>query len=419
MVRAERCILAPPMTSSLWSTIESKVRRGERLTPEEGVHLLADAPLLELGALASEMRAKKTDARVVTYVIDTNPNYTNLCTVDCHFCAFYRKPKANASDAYTHDVEGVMRMMESAHRLGATTVLLQGGLNPEIPWEFYPTIVREARRRYPGITPHFFSAPEIHQMVEVSGLTIRGVLEALYEAGQRTLPGGGAEILAARVRKRISIKKGGPETWLDVHRAAHQVGMRSTATMMYGHVETDAELIEHLGYVRDLQDETRGFTAFVPWSYKRGNTPMESKVKHVAGASRYFRVLAASRLFLDNFDHIQASWFSEGKKTGQIALQFGADDFGGTLYEENVHLATGHVNKTTVAEVETLIREAGFTPAQRTTLYEIVKMGEGPEALERLSADVPLFVESLRELPAEYPDRLEGEDASTPLVIPK
>jgi cyclic dehypoxanthinyl futalosine synthase len=407
------------MTSSLWSTIESKVRRGERLTPEEGVHLLADAPLLELGALASEMRAKKTDARVVTYVIDTNPNYTNLCTVDCHFCAFYRKPKANASDAYTHDVEGVMRMMESAHRLGATTVLLQGGLNPEIPWEFYPTIVREARRRYPGITPHFFSAPEIHQMVEVSGLTIRGVLEALYEAGQRTLPGGGAEILAARVRKRISIKKGGPETWLDVHRAAHQVGMRSTATMMYGHVETDAELIEHLGYVRDLQDETRGFTAFVPWSYKRGNTPMESKVKHVAGASRYFRVLAASRLFLDNFDHIQASWFSEGKKTGQIALQFGADDFGGTLYEENVHLATGHVNKTTVAEVETLIREAGFTPAQRTTLYEIVKMGEGPEALERLSADVPLFVESLRELPAEYPDRLEGEDASTPLVIPK
>jgi len=407
------------MTTSPWSTIEAKVRRGERLTAEEGVFLLSDAPLLELGTLAQEVRAKKTDAQVVTYVIDTNPNYTNLCTVDCHFCAFYRKPKANAADAYTHDVEGVMRMMESAHRLGATTVLLQGGLNPEIPWEFYPTIVREARRRYPDITPHFFSAPEIHQMVEVSGLSIRGVLEALYEAGQRTLPGGGAEILATRVRKRISIKKGGPETWLDVHRAAHQVGMRSTATMMYGHVETDSELIEHLGYVRDLQEETRGFTAFVPWSYKRGNTPMESKVKHVAGASRYFRVLAASRLFLDNFDHIQASWFSEGKKTGQIALQFGADDFGGTLYEENVHLATGHVNKTTVAEVETLIREAGFTPAQRTTLYEIVRVGEGPEALERLSAEVPLFVESLRELPAEYPDRLEGEESSTPLVMPK
>src|SRR5262245_42278057 len=410
--------------SSTWSEIATKVRAGERLTPEEGVFLLAEAPLLELGALADARRRQKTDPAVVTYVIDTNPNYTNLCTVDCHFCAFYRKPKANAADAYTHDVEGVMRMMENAHRLGATTVLLQGGLNPEIPWEFYPTIVREARRRYPDITPHFFSAPEIHQMVEVSGLSIRGVLEALYDAGQRTLPGGGAEILASRVRKRISVKKGGPEAWLDVHRAAHQVGMRSTATMMYGHVETDSELIEHLEYVRALQDETRGFTAFVPWSYKRGNTPMEAKVPQVAGASRYFRVLAASRLYLDNFDHIQASWFSEGKKTGQISLHYGADDFGGTLFEENVHLATGHLNKATIHEVETIIREAGFTPVQRTTLYEIVRVAPGPEALAELAPDVPLFVEDMRELPPDYPAELEGEEAApsrmgSGLVMPK
>ena len=412
----------------MWSTIEAKVRRGERLTTAEGVHLLSDAPLLELGALAQDVRAKKTDPAIVTYVIDTNPNYTNACTVDCHFCAFYRKP--GHAEVYTYDVEGVMKMMAAADALGATTVLLQGGLNPAIPWEFYPTIVREARRRYPRITPHFFSAPEIHQMVEVSGLTIRGVLEALYEAGQRTLPGGGAEILASRVRKRISIKKGGPEAWLDVHREAHSVGMRSTATMMYGHVETDAELVEHLDYIRALQDETGGFTAFVPWSYKRGNTPMESKVKHLAGASRYLRVLAASRLYLDNFDHIQASWFSEGKKTGQIALHFGADDFGGTLYEENVHLATGHVNKTTVAELETLVRESGFTPAQRTTLYEILRVAPGPEALESLAADVPLFVESMRELPAEYPAVLEGEESNgapagpraadgSPLIMPR
>jgi cyclic dehypoxanthinyl futalosine synthase len=401
----------------VWSTIERKVLAGERLTPAEGVHLLTDAPLLDLGALAHEMRGRRTDPAVVTYVIDTNPNYTNLCTVDCHFCAFYRRPRANAPDAYTHDVEGVMQMMERAHRLGATTVLLQGGLNPEIPWAFYTTIVREARARYPHITPHFFSAPEIHQMAEVSGLSIRGVLEALHEAGQRTLPGGGAEILATRVRKRISVKKGGPEAWLDVHREAHRVGMRSTATMMYGHVETPAEVIEHLDYVRALQDETGGFTAFVPWSYKRGNTPMESKVRHIAGSSAYCRMLAASRLYLDNFTHIQASWFSEGKKTGQIALQFGADDFGGTLFEENVHLATGHVNKTTVAEIETLIREAGFTPAQRTTLYEIVRVAEGPEALAHLSDDVPLFVESLRELPAEYPAVLEGEEPGRPVPI--
>jgi cyclic dehypoxanthinyl futalosine synthase len=395
----------------MWPTIERKILSGERLSAAEGVHLLSAAPLLELGALAHEVRARKTDPKLVTYVIDTNPNYTNVCTVDCHFCAFYRKPGGGASDAYTHDVEGVMRMMATADRLGATTVLLQGGLNPAIPWEFYPTIVRESRRRYPNITPHFFSAPEIHQMVEVSGLSIRGVLEALYEAGQRTLPGGGAEILARRVRKRISVKKGGPEAWLDVHREAHRVGMRSTATMMYGHVETDEEIVEHLDYIRDLQDETRGFTAFVPWSYKRGNTPMESKVKQVAGASRYLRILAASRLYLDNFDHVQASWFSEGKKTGQIALRFGADDFGGTLYEENVHLATGHVNKATVAELETLIREAGFTPAQRTTLYEILRVAPGPEAAGTLAEDVPLFVESLRELPPEYPESLEGEES--------
>ncbi len=394
----------------MFPTIESKVARGERLTPEEGLHLLSEAPLLDAGALAQEVRARKTDPKVVTYVIDTNPNYTNLCTVDCHFCAFYRKPGANAPDSYTYDLEGVMKMMADADALGATTVLLQGGLNPAIPWDFYPAIVREARKRYPRITPHFFSAPEIHQMVEVSGLSIRGVLEALHEAGQRTLPGGGAEILAERVRKRISVKKGGPAAWLDVHRAAHGVGMRSTATMMYGHVETPAEIIEHLEYIRALQDETQGFTAFVPWSYKRGNTPMESKVKHVAGASRYLRVLAVSRVYLDNFDHIQASWFSEGKKTGQMALHFGADDFGGTLFEENVHLATGHVNKTTVAEIETLIRESGFTPAQRTTLYEILRVADGPEALAHLGDEVPVFVEGLRELPPEYPASLEGED---------
>jgi dehypoxanthine futalosine cyclase len=399
--------------------IEDKVLRGERLTRDEGEWLLTEAPLVELGALANEARMRRTDPRIVTYVIDTNPNYTNWCTVDCHFCAFYRKAGKPAADGYTHDVEGVMRMMETARGLGATTVLLQGGLNPEIPWEFYTAIVREARRRYPEITPHFFSAPEIHQMVEVSGLTIRGVLEELYKAGQRTLPGGGAEILAKRVRQRISVKKGGPEAWLDVHRAAHAVGMRSTATMMYGHVETPAEIVEHFDFIRALQDETHGFTAFVPWSYKRGNTPMESKVPHIAGASTYFRVLAASRLYLDNFEHIQASWFSEGKKTGQVSLHFGADDFGGTLFEENVHLATGHVNKTTVAEIETLIRESGFTPAQRTTLYDILKVGEGPEALANLSAEVPLFIESLRELPAEYPAQLEGEEPGDTLVMPR
>ncbi len=409
----------------MWSTIESRVAGGERLTTEQGVYLLTRAPLLELGALAQVARARRTDPRLVTYVIDTNPNYTNVCTVDCHFCAFYRKPGSNAPDAYTYDLEGVMRMMADADAVGATTVLLQGGLNPSIPWEFYPAIVREARARYPHITPHFFSAPEIHQMAQVSGRDVRGVLEALRAAGQTSLPGGGAEILAARVRKRISVKKGGPEAWLDVHREAHRAGMRSTATMMYGHVETPAEIVEHFDHIRALQDETRGFTAFVPWSYKRGNTPMESKVPHIAGASMYLRVLAASRLYLDNFDHVQATWFSEGKKTGQIALHFGADDFGGTLFEENVHLATGHLNRTTIAEIETLIRESGFTPAQRDTHYQVLRVGEGPESIKELAAEVPLFVESLREVPAEYPAALAGEEhhdprpGGLPLVTPR
>ena len=174
------------------------------------------------------------------------------------------------------------------------------------------------------------------------------------------------------MRKRISVKKGGPEAWLDVHREAHRAGMRSTATMMYGHIETPAEIVEHFDHIRALQDETHGFTAFVPWSYKRDNTPLKKWVPRNAGPARYLRTLAASRLILDNFDHVQATWFSEGKKTGQVSLHFGADDFGGTLFEENVHKATGHVNLTTIEETRTLIREAGFEPAQRTTLYEIV-----------------------------------------------
>ena len=348
-----------------------------RLTRDEALHALTDMPLLELGERAQEARFRKNPERRVTYVVDSNPNYTNVCTVDCTFCAFYRKPSYVGEDVYTLTIEQVLEHVEKARAYGCTTVLLQGGLNPSIPWEFYPRLVRSVREKYPDITPHFFSAPEIQQMVEVSGLDIRGVLTALRDAGQVSLPGGGAEILSARVRKKISPKKGGPETWLDVHRVAHEVGLRSTATMMYGHVETAEDILEHLESIRALQDKAlaegnAGFTAFVPWSYKRDNTPLRKWVTRNAGPAKYLRILAASRLILDNFDHIQATWFSEGKKTGQVSLQFGADDFGGTLFEENVHKATGHVNMTTVEETRTLIREAGFEPAQRTTLYEIL-----------------------------------------------
>jgi cyclic dehypoxanthinyl futalosine synthase len=371
-----------PRSSAVERTTPADVRRavleGRRLSRDEAMLALTDLPLLELGELAQVVRFRKVPERRVTYVVDSNPNYTNVCTVDCTFCAFYRKPQYVGDDVYTLDLEAVLAHVKKAEDHGCTTVLLQGGLNPQIPWEFYPALVRAVRERFPKITPHFFSAPEIQQMVEVSGMDIRGVLTALKDAGQVSLPGGGAEILSARVRKRISPKKGDPETWLEVHRVAHELGLRSTATMMYGHVETADDVLEHLESIRALQDKAhaegnQGFTAFVPWSYKRDNTPLKKWVERNAGPARYLRTLAASRLILDNFDHVQATWFSEGKKTGQVSLHFGADDFGGTLFEENVHKATGHVNMTTVEETRTLIREAGFEPAQRTTLYQILE----------------------------------------------
>lgn len=361
-------------TSAVWSEIERKVDAGIRLSREDGLYLLDRAPLTELGRLAQAVRARKTPAGEVTYVIDSNPNYTNVCTTDCAFCAFYRKP--GDPESWTLTVEQVMDHVAKAAALGATTVLLQGGHNPELPLAYYTTLVRETRRRYPTVTPHYFTASEIHQMAKVSQLSVKDVLLALRDAGQTSIPGGGAEVLSDRVRLKVAAKKGGAESWLEVHRTAHQLGFRSTATMMYGHIEENEDLVTHLEVIRALQDETGGFTAFVPWSYKKGNTPMQARIdalgRKPAGAARYCRILAASRLYLDNFDHIQASWFSEGKKTGQIALHFGADDFGGTIFEENVHLATGHEVKTTVNEIRTLIVEAGFSPVQRTTLYERV-----------------------------------------------
>jgi dehypoxanthine futalosine cyclase len=350
--------------------IRDKALNGKRLERAEGRYLLAEAPLLEVGALANEVRFARLPERVVTFVIDTNPNYTNVCITDCQFCAFYRKP--GHPEAYTLTVDEVLARIESAARRGATTVLLQGGHNPAIPLEYYLSLVRETLRRFPEVTPHFFTASEIRTIGEVSGLTVGEVLDRLHEAGQRTLPGGGAEVLSARVRRRIAPKKGGPEAWLEVHREAHRRGFRSTATMMYGHVEEPDDVLDHWDAVRDLQDEHGGFTAFVPWSFKPGNTLLEKWIKHYQGPNMYLRMLAASRLYLDNVDHIQASWFSEGKRAGQIALHFGADDWGGTLFEENVHRAADYVNTIEVEEIVDLIRDAGFVPAQRTTEYDIL-----------------------------------------------
>ncbi len=359
------------MSITCSEALEEKVLSGRRLSREEGLQLWRDGDLLELAHLASHVRRRLHPEPVVTFVIDSNPNYTNICITDCVFCAFYRKP--GAGDGYTLTVEQVMEKIQRAADLGATTVLLQGGHNPKLPLDYYLSLVRETRRRFPQVTPHFFTASEITTMSQVSGLSIREVLERLKEAGQFSLPGGGAEILSDRIRRRLATKKGPAEAWLSVHREAHRLGFKSTATMMFGHIEEDEDILEHLDHIRNLQDETGGFTAFIPWTFKPGNTPLQKHITEHAGPTPYLRMIAFSRVYLDNVPHIQASWFSEGKKTGQIALHFGADDFGGTLFEENVHAAASFVNKTTVEEVITLIHESGFRAAQRTTLYEILR----------------------------------------------
>ena len=360
-------------------TIRAKIRNGERVEREEGVYLLRDAPLLDLEPLAMEVRYRHNPMRRVTFVIDTNLNYTNVCDVYCTFCAFYRRKGQEGE--YTYTIDQMMEQFGRAERQGVTTILLQGGLNDELPMEYYTELVRETIKRFPHIHPHFYSAPEIMKMKEITGWELSEVFAKLRQAGLKTIPGGGAEILTDRVKHKISrlFPKGKTADWIDVHREAHRAGLKSTATMMYGHVETDDDIIEHFDAIRNLQDETGAFTAFIPWSYKREQTALGRKIAVEAGPNRYLRIVAVARLYLDNFPHIQASWFSEGKKTGVVALNFGGDDFGGTIFDETVMQLAGHYNRTTVGEIIELIRDAGFVPAQRTTLYEILReFPEGP-----------------------------------------
>jgi dehypoxanthine futalosine cyclase len=334
---------------------------------------------LDLADLANDARFKKNPERAITFVVDMNPNYSNICNIDCIFCAFYRHPEEDGG--YTHTVDEMIRNFKVAAGKGVTTVLLQGGVNPALPLEYYIELVERTVREVPEIYPHFFSTSEISGMSRVSELSVAEVLQRLWQAGLRSIPGGGAEILSDRVRKKISHLKGPSAEWLGVMREAHKLGYRSTATMMYGHLEKDEDIVEHLEVVRHLQDEYRGFTAFIPWSFKPGNTPLEKIIPHYATPSRYLRMIAFSRIYLDNIQHIQASWFSEGKKTGQIALHFGADDFGGTLLEENVHAAANFVNKTNTDECIQLIHESGFAATQRTTLYDVLKVYPIPAEL--------------------------------------
>lgn len=351
-----------------------------RLSFAEGLELFTRSSLTELQERANEMREAKNPGKRVTFVLDSNPSYTNICNADCSFCAFYRK--ASAKDSYTKSVEEVMQHMQKARDAGLTTVLLQGGLNDALGIDYYVDLVKTARARYPEIHPHFFSAPEIWHVARVSGMTVREVLQCLWDVGLRTLPGGGAEILSERVRLRISPKKMAPHAWIDVHMTAHEIGYRTTATMMYGHVEEPEDIVTHLETLRSAQDKIAGFTAFVPWSYKRDRTLLRRTVQNWVGADAYFRILAFARIYLDNFDHIAASWFGEGKATGIEALSYGADDLGGILLEENVHRAANFINKTDHNGVLAMIREAGFEPVQRDTFYKVVRTYENEDVVE-------------------------------------
>jgi cyclic dehypoxanthinyl futalosine synthase len=325
---------------------------------------------------AHRIRAARFPGGIVTYVPDTNPNYTNVCATQCRFCAFSKAP--GEPGAYTLSPEELADRVGCSYDRGATTVLFQGGHNPDLGPEDWVAYIRAVRGRCPHIHIHPFSPAEVHFMAENRGISVREILEALYAEGIRTLPGGGAEILSPRVRRMISPDKATTRQWLSVCETAHRIGFRTTATMVFGHLETDEEIVDHLFRLRDLQDRTGGFSSFVAWSFKPGNSPLTDRVPAIAHPLRYIRILALARIVLDNFPHVQSSWFSENLAAGQLGLLGGADDFGGILMEEHVLKETGYDRSATLDNVLNAIRRTGFTPARRDSFYRIRDV-HGPE----------------------------------------
>jgi len=339
---------------------------GGRLSEAEGVRLYREAPLHELGAAAHARRMMLYPTQVVTYVIDTTINYTNVCNVHCTFCAFFR-PEQHAQ-GYTMSHDRVLERVQYAVDQGATQIMIQGGVNPELGLEWFEKLFRRVALEYPRVDLHSLSVSEIAGLSQIESLSPRAILERLKAAGMKSLPGAGAEILVERVRKRISARKIKPEDWIGVMRDAQQLGMPTTATMMFGSIETDEERVEHLRVIRDLQDETGGFTAFIPWYYVPHKTPLRGRE---ASGLEYLRVLAVARLFLDNLPHLQASWLTPGLKLGQLALFYGCDDMGGTIIEEQVVHDAGGGNEATRTQLEETIRGAGFVPVIRDTYWNL------------------------------------------------
>src|SRR3954462_6413730 len=367
--------------------IAQRVRAGARISAAEAVLLYRDAPSALLGRLADEVRARKHPEHVVTYIIDRNVNYTNVCVAKCNFCAFYRP--VGSPEGYVLGFDELFRKIDETIAVGGVQLLLQGGHNPDLPLEWYEDLFRAIKERYPAFKLHALSPPEVIHLSRLSQLPVPSVIDRLIAAGLDSIPGGGAEILVDRARRLLHCYgKATADEWLDVMRHAHRAGLRTTATMMYGTVETDEERLEHLVRLRALQDETGGFTAFITWSYQPDHTELAGSE---ATAIDYLRTLAIARIVLDNFDNLQASWVTQGGKVGQLSLAYGANDMGSVMIEENVVRAAGASYCMDEAEIVRNIEDAGFTAKRRNMHYDILgdpifREREVPRMLELATA---------------------------------
>ncbi len=353
-----------PESRTRLDLIHDKILRGARIDADEALLLHCHEDLTRLGALADLVRRRKHDDRVVTYMIDRNVNYTNVCNAFCTFCAFYRAP--NHDEGYTLPIETIEEKIRETYELGGNQILLQGGHNPKLRIDWYEDLFRRLKSSFPDLWLHALSPPEIVHIYKGSRIGLPETIERLRAAGLDSIPGGGAEILVDRVRKELATNKCSAQEWLDVMEEGHRQGLRSTATMMFGHIETVDERIEHLQRVRDLQDRTSGFTAFICWTYQADNTALGGEEVTTA---EYLRTLAVSRLFLDNVDNFQASWVTQGPKVGGASLAFGANDMGSTMIGENVVASAGTVHAMNEPQIVAAIRDAGFTAMRRDMTY--------------------------------------------------
>ena len=386
------------MSSDNITSILEKAVAGDRLTKEDGVALLKSHDVIAIGRAADAVTRRMHPEPYRTFNIDRNINYTNACTAICDFCAFYRP--ANHEEVYVLTEEALHQKVQETIELGGDQILMQGGLHPKLTLEWYEDLLRGLRRKFPQVNVHGFSPPELYHFGKLNKLPLETVLARLKAAGLGSIPGGGGEILVDRVRKAITRGKVLTDDWLNVNRVWHNMGGRSTATMMFGHVETLEERIEHFDRVRELQDETGGFTAFISWTHQPPhNAPwfgnrteadgIDMSKLPPAGAFEYLKTQAVSRLYLDNVDNIQSSWVTQGEKIGQVALFFGANDMGSLMIEENVVSKAGTVHHLSLESIKRCIREAGFIPRQRNVYYEYIDDELQAEAVAASTANVP------------------------------